>query len=828
MLKNEHATFLANRAIDAASANNNQLTTVSATAAANELGMNSSIAGDAIRIPYINIDGSPYMNADGSQHIRFRVIDARADSEMVGKKRQRYIGRAGAGVVPYVPHDAAQLSAIGAEFIVITEGEFKAIAATNIGIPTIAIPGVTMWSDGSGALGADSTINSEIISAITEMCGSGVIVLADSDASENILVSNAMNAFTGALKCELDIPVMYARVPALVKQEGRKKVLEKQGLDDWIVNDGQENVRGMLRHMWNGEMKRLQATSGGGYTALGYMDSTNYVWSIAKNQVFALVGTETISPAALMNIVGGYDYCAAEYGETSSKTGLTTVNFTKMGGHLIQRCDRAGIFDPDMLCGSGVWLNADGGLSINSAENFWNADGTPADRVRNDDERIYQASKSLGIKPDSAIGTAEDAKFVFDGLGAWNFRSTSDKTLMFGWLMLSYLAAAAPWRPHASLTAPPGSGKSTMQIAFSNLLGKAGVYLEGSLSTANGVMQGLNQDAIAVIIGEAETDSEEAAKKVKNMLTFLRSCSEGTVALKGTTAHKKKEFQLRSMGMVAGVTPPNMTPAEESRFLCIEIDPLIEKKNQGVHILASKESIDKKEVQRIGRLLFMRMINSWPRLVAAEKELRKSMVGSYRFLDTFTPLLAASWVAMNDGDLSATAAIELIKTIELDEQQSRINDAMNSRNAVESLMSARMYVEGVMHTVASVISEAKAEEATGRSGKYQNALQLYGMRVNIPTKEQNGKVVRILSETKLFLIVDVARELVKTSFLDDATFKTSLRRSGAGPEKVNKSIGGVSRKVWQIPLANQDFTDDAAANDPEYNSDSGISVMRAK
>ena len=826
MLNNEHATFLAKRAIDTKTASDNQFETVSAAAAANELGMVGGVAGDAIRIPYMNIDGSPFINEDGTQHVRFRVIDARTDNELAGKKRQRYIGRSGAGAMPYIPYDAAQLSAIGAPFIVVTEGEFKAAAATSIGIPTIAIPGVTMWSDGVGSLGADSAIDGEILDAIDAMCAAGVIVLADSDASENILVSNAMNAFTGALKCALDIPVMYARVPAKVTQEGRKKISEKQGLDDWIVNAGTENVRGLLNHTWNTEMKRIKAKSGGGYEALGYKDRTNYVWSISKNQVYALAGKDSTSPAELMNIVGGYDYCVAEYGETSPKTATTTVNFTRMGGDLISRCDKAGIFNTDMLCGSGVWMNVNGGISINSAEHFWNADGTAADRVKNEDDRIYQASISLGITPDSEVGTAEDAKFVFDGMGTWNFRSVSDRTLMFGWLMLSYLAAAAPWRPHASLTAPAGSGKTTLQNAFANLLGKACIYLEGSQSTAIGIMQGLNQDAIAVIVGEAESDTEKAAQKTKDLLVFLRSCSDGAVGDKGTQTHDRKRFVLRSMGMVAGITPPNMTPADESRFLCIEIDPLAE--GQEIHLLASREALDKKEVQKIGRRLFMRMINSWQRLVAAEKVIRKCMAGSSRFLDTFTPIVAASWVAMNEGELSEIEAKALVKSIEFDEQKNRINDAMTSGNAIDTLMAAHFFVDGNMHTVATAVAEAIHEEQAGRLGRYQNALGLYGLKVDTPYEKNGKNIVRHIGKERLFIHPESALQLVKTMFLDTKSLKHSLKIAGAKTVKTSQSISSVSRRCVEIPLSNKQTESLSAANDEEYNSNSNVSVMNAK
>ena len=832
MLTNEHAKSLADRAIDTKAANKNQLETVAAASAASELGVTGGVYGDAIRIPYMNIDGSPYMNEDGTPHVRFRVFDTRTDAELIGKKRQRYIGRTGAGAMPYIPHGAAELSALGAEFIVITEGEFKAISATSIGVPTIAIPGVTMWSDGSGSLGADSTIANEIIETIHSMCATGVIVLADSDASENVLVSNAMNAFTGALKCSIAIPVMYAHVPAKTTRDGRRKLSEKQGLDDWIVNAGAESVRGMLRHLWNSELRRIQARSGGGYDALGYKDESNFVWSRAKSRVFSLTANAITSASSLMNIVGGYKYCEAEYGEVNPKNGAITVNFTRMGGDLVERCWNAGVFNPDSLCGSGVWMNANGGISINSAEHFWNADGTSADRIQNEDDRIYQASIPLGITPESEVGTTEDAQFIFDGMGTWNFRSLSDRTLMYGWLMLSYLAAAAPWRPHASLTAPPGSGKSTLQLAFKNLLGKACCYLEGAQSSAAGIMQGLNQDAIAVIVGESESNTEKAAEKVKDLLTFLRSCSDGTVGIKGTATHNAKRFLLRSMGMVAGVTSPSMTAADESRFLCIEINPRHDSDAE-VHLLASKEPLDQREVQRLGRRMFMRMINSWPRLVAAEKELRKSMRGSSRFLDTFTPLIAASWVAMNDGSLSEQAAADLLKSIELDDQRDRIDDAMSSNDIIDTLMTSHIYAEGAAYTVATVVEEARNEAQTGRLGKYQNALGLYGMRVFIPIVNRNGKFVKLSSNPMLYIHPASALKLINNNFDNESTFKKQLKKSPyIATTRTPQSIGGVTRRVLELNIksnaAKRRPVTSLAANDREYNRYSSVAAISSK
>ncbi|MDR7927342.1 phage/plasmid primase, P4 family [Acidithiobacillus thiooxidans] len=159
-------------------------------------------------IPYRSLDGTPVMD-NGKPFERIRLIDPR------NNQVPRYRSPRGSINHVYIPQGLRELLlqltqqrniVPGADILIITEGEKKAIRSVLSGMPCIALPGVYMWADSLkvrakkkalGAIGGppislsmseDTPVNPELLAAINEiraLCPSigAVVVLFDSDGA---------------------------------------------------------------------------------------------------------------------------------------------------------------------------------------------------------------------------------------------------------------------------------------------------------------------------------------------------------------------------------------------------------------------------------------------------------------------------------------------------------------------------------------------------------------------------------------------------------------------------------------------------------------------
>lgn len=792
-----HAKFLSDRSITTDIAAANGIHSISSGAATTEFGR--SVYGDALYIPYRDSDGLPVIADDGTPYVRIRVLDVRNDDELMGEKPQRYLSRSGAGVRLYVPN----ASGGGYPFLILTEGEFKAAASSAHGMPAVAIPGVTMWSADPGtSLSDDTSVHPHILSALREINPAGVLVLADSDAKGNRNVRQALGHLAAALTKALCIPCLYARVPDAKPEDDTAKAkkeaaAKKQGLDDWIKAEGADQVKRYLNWQWDKLIEREQVLAKGGYYPLGYQGENNYVWSVARGCIITFGSSDNNSKAKLMNLVGGQSWCEARYGEIGPR-GKMAVDFDKMGGDLIQACIEAGPFSVEMCRGSGVWADGDA-LVVSGGDVLWRTDGAQQERFGTG--YAYPRSRPLGIKEDITPATAKQAMALLECLSTWGFRSQSECMQVFGWIALSYLTGALPWRPHASLTAPRGSGKSQLQKLVKNLLGHAAVACDAD-STAPGIRQALRQDTLALLLDEAES----SGKKLQATMDMLRSASSGSEVLRGTQDQAGTSFTLRTMALVTGIVPPTFNAADESRFVRVELDALPKASQTTPHELLINEPAAKS----LGLSLFARMLRAWPRLLDAETLIRKSMDGDSRFRDTFAPVLAAAWVALHDNAMTEIEAKQFVNEMHLDAQRARVCEADDDADVVSALLGKVIKVtigeRSVESTIADLIINAAAEVTALRStkGPTNRALGLYGMRVNL---DSGGSLLVNVKAENFQKLFDTSKALAGSDL------STTLKRNRLVEPKMTDTmtIGGRSVRCYVVRIK-----DLLAANDAVF------------
>ena len=716
-----HADFLSARAISPEAARANRLESVSAAAAATTLygpgSAGTGLQGDALRIPYASLDGSPLAGDDGVDYVRFRVVAHAGMTLVPGEKSQRYVSRPSSGARPYFPAGFAGL-APSSPYVVLTEGEFKSIAAVAAGIPTLAIPGVTMWAaTGGGTLSSKAPVQPLILEAVK--MSRGVIVLADSDAKSNAHVRQAMQALADALAIQAGVPTIYGCCPEPERKPGKKA--EKRGLDDWIKQDGGIAVEKYLGWLWSKEMARQATLAAGGYVPLGYKDNVNFVWSIPRGALMAISAGMLTQAGPLMNMAGGMDWCVAAYPKFTKNEGLT-CDWQAMGGGVVDACIQAGPFDPSAARGTGVWDAGDGALVVNGSDALWRTDGQPQDRFGGD--HVYPRGSKLGVSADTPQATAAEGSSLLDAIATWQWSRESDPFLMLGWIGHAYLSGAAPWRAHVSLTGARGTGKSYLQDLIARVLGRAAMKCDGD-STPAGIRQRVGNDALALIVDEAEADG----KKLAEILGFLRSASSGAEVLRGTQDQSGTSFQLRVSGLVAGIVPPVLNAADQSRFIRLELSGVNADAAATPHALVS----DHEAAEALGLKLFARMVNAWGRIKNAKKVLRKHLGGDPRYADTIAPILASAWCILSDAELDDAEAQAFVADMKLDAERARVVDAKDENDAFDHLLAKGMKVQidGKMLelTGADAIARALEEAVSRQKGGYTKAIGLYGLKV---------------------------------------------------------------------------------------------------
>lgn len=166
---------------------------------------------------FIVYPGSPA----GSPFFRVRFLDG---------AQPRYWQPPGTGCRWYVPALAREvLDAPPDRFVVITEGEKKALRACQARIPTVGIGGVDNWK---------SPDDMEGVAWNTRR----VLLVYDSDYDQNVNIRDAATRFSRHLS-ERGATVRIFTVPP--DETGRKR-----GLDDWLEQEGDKAVSEALAGVW--------------------------------------------------------------------------------------------------------------------------------------------------------------------------------------------------------------------------------------------------------------------------------------------------------------------------------------------------------------------------------------------------------------------------------------------------------------------------------------------------------------------------------------------------------------------------------------------------
>ena len=539
-------------------------------------GEGQKIHCDCIRIPYLNLDGSPIVDG-GLPFARYRLLQTEV---AIGGK---YLSRAGSSGHIYVPPRLRELLASMTDadkYLVAVEGEKKSEALVKAGIPALGLAGITLWHDVAAHRAAqeeadaagkkinvtrDTPINPELLAIFQELGVKTVAAMGDSDGKPETeefftpdLISKKSYKVTSSKQAAISAAVANASVFFSVKalagalrkaglqgsvifcpwREGEKsdgsRVLHKQGADDWLLADGVDAVKHAIEQRVAEDLEKTHrlpqrgqntdfSLDGHGFIPLGMKDASNAAfWSLRAGEIYETNLAKITSAQGLLPLVpleAAYDL----WPKFNGKTGEVSVNVPRAVDALMKASLGRGRFSLSAVRGSGCWPGDNpGDLVVNGSDGVYlfKAGNQPVALLPCDPSRksLYVSRPVAPAVVGDKVATAADLMNLVRFFQNWAWvRPRTDPLLLAGWVLLQAVLGAVQHRSHAFLTGESGAGKTTLVDILRSLLRGSMIYSEaGGESSTAGVRQRMSPDAITLILDEFEPDKKAARTGVQS------------------------------------------------------------------------------------------------------------------------------------------------------------------------------------------------------------------------------------------------------------------------------------------------------------------------
>lgn len=254
-------------------------------------------------------------------------------------------------------------------------------------------------------------------------------------------------------------------------------------------------------------------------------------------------------------------YWALKYGAPSG-----AIDWLTAKDDLIRQSEERGIFDPERVRGVGLYFEGDQ-LAYHLGDRLYFESGETKDLSDLESENIYEPKPKLKLPEKVNLPDMVRARRAVE-MFSWSH--PFEAKLAMGWNVVAPMAGILEWRPHVSIQAPRGKGKSTVLRYVGQPCQKYlnGRRLEGM--TEAGLRQVIKTDTSAVMLDEVDANSLDE-KSFQRIVTLLRLCSSGGEITRGTPSGKALRFKANFSAMLVGINMPAMQEVDRSRIAELEL-----------------------------------------------------------------------------------------------------------------------------------------------------------------------------------------------------------------------------------------------------------------
>lgn len=364
-------------------------------------------------------------------------------------------------------------------------------------------------------------------------------------------------------------------------------------------------------------------------------------------------------------------------------------NWLLAASDLKRACEKVGPYDPSRIRGRGAWFDS-GRVVLHLGNRILDCVKT-VDIEDFQTPYIYERRPAIGT-PNAIAVEASRASELICLLESLNWTQSSSAYLLAGWCFLAPICGALEWRPHAWLTGPAGSGKTwIMDNIVRPLMGNNFIHALGASSEA-GIRQTLQNDALPVIIDEAESEKENQKNNIQNILTLMRQASSesGAKIYRGTVSGKNMEFCIRSMFLLSSIGMGIVQHADESRIVALSlgINRAADAREKFERIFATAQDLLTDEFCSGVRARAVSMIPTIRHNAKIFSKKVALMFGTQRSGDQYGTLLAGAYGLARDGEIDEGTDIsiwlDMLKPCESDIAE----EVSNERACLQTLLDA--------------------------------------------------------------------------------------------------------------------------------------------
>lgn len=318
------------------------------------------------------------------------------------------------------------------------------------------------------------------------------------------------------------------------------------------------------------------------YRPLGYDNQIYFVMPESAKQINEYTAAKLMTETSLREIVNDEDYWKDQVDPTTGK-----AFWVKAGADVMDKCFEAGVYNPDMERGRGVWIDKDmhgkervvlhAGNALYLGRPDKDVREIPCSRIRS--RWIYRATRPIIADTGDGVdyitaATDEDGLQIREIIKLLRWQSPVHADLLAGWVATAIIGGALPWRTHCWVTGNQGSGKSTVvDKLIGALFGDVALYPIGATTEA-GLRQAIGNDARPIIFDEVEDDKANADRR-HAIIQLMRQSSSDTrgLILKGSANHESRSFSVRSSFLLSSIGVGLTEAADLTRTAVVTLLP---------------------------------------------------------------------------------------------------------------------------------------------------------------------------------------------------------------------------------------------------------------
>lgn len=379
---------------------------------------------------------------------------------------------------------------------------------------------------------------------------------------------------------------------------------------------------------------------------LGTGNGQLYLWNSNDARLEIVAKTESAVKNKLL-VIAEYEYWCSSFPKPNGFIRDEAVNY------VITSCLAAGAFNPQIVRGIGVFKDADRHL-MNTGSKIILSDNSERS-IRNQGRDLHYlysrggastAALNLSAKTEN-LSDAEAAELA-DLIAHLGWGESEHAVYLLGWLVASVISGALAWRPHIWITGAAGSGKSwVLDNIIKPCFDEFAIYATGNTSEA--ALRNLaNDDSRPILYDEAEVKTTGERQNIVNILALARASSTehgASVSKSLSGGGGVIEYRIRSCFMFSSITSGLNTSADAGRFLNLSLRQRALTQEQFKAVARRAAALTHRT--RFGARFIIRAFNLAKHINAAVgpfADVVERHCGDKRLADTTGAVLAAAYI----------------------------------------------------------------------------------------------------------------------------------------------------------------------------------------